>query len=184
MYAGTNYKLWIWLESLNILVSSISSPSILISFCSIFPAFSYIILWTWSNPSSICSVFYSISFVNDGGSIFSSMLGCTLSESTGWDDSICCSSSRVNCAVRVPLNSSSLFLIVSWQTCTTFTIYVMLLLNPWYLAAINIAEPQRPFGLRPIEIHARFIDWRRRSAVIATWFFLLSNSNLEQYLWM
>lgn len=73
---------------------------------------------------------------------------------------------------------------VSSQTWTTFTIYDIFLLKPWYLAAIKIAEPQRPFGLLPVVIQALFIDYNNLRAVSATWWDFPSNSNLEQNLWM
>jgi len=60
----------------------------------------------------------------------------------------------------------------------------MFLLKPWYLAAIKMAAPHKPLGRRPVEIQALFIDWSKRSAVIATWFFFVSNSSLAQYLLM
>jgi hypothetical protein len=60
--------------------------------------------------------------------------------------------------VFVDLNSPSLFLIVSSQTWTAFTIYAGVLLKPWIFAEIRIAAPQRPFGLLPVVIHDLFID--------------------------
>lgn len=84
----------------------------------------------------------------------------------------------------VCLNSVNLFLIVSSQTWATLTIYDVDLRKPRTLAAIRIALPQRPLGLRPVVIHALSIDYKNRVANLTTYSSLDPNYNLSQNLRM